>query len=92
VCASDAVKAKNRLRGSEQRKEYMFPYSEYAHKFQGWNKGWNNSQYEPNLSRKDVIKTLGNRFPLEDREKNWSKHYLEIVLEIQKEAPPKEGL
>jgi hypothetical protein len=92
VCASDAVKAKNRLRGSEQRKEYMFPYSEYAHKFQGWNKGWNNSQYEPNLSRKDVIKTLGNRFPLEDREKNWSKHYLEIALEIQKEAPPKEGL
>ena len=47
----------------------MFPYSQYEHKFQGWNKGWNHSQFEPNLSRKDVIKTLGNRFPLEDREK-----------------------
>ena len=69
----------------------MFPYSQYEHKFQNWNKGWNHSQFEPNLSRKDVIKTLGNRFPLEDREKNWSKHYLEIALEIQKEAPLKEG-
>jgi hypothetical protein len=48
---------------------------------------WGNSYYQRSLSRKDVIKTLGNRFPLEDREKNWAKHYLKIILEIQKKPP-----
>jgi hypothetical protein len=45
---------------------------------------WGNSRGERSLSRKDVIKTLGNRFPLEDREKNWAKHYLDHVPKKQK--------
>jgi len=48
---------------------------------------WGNSYYEPKPSRKDVIKTLGNRFPLEDREKNWAKHYLNDMPKTQKKPP-----
>jgi hypothetical protein len=60
--------------------------------YQNEHKWWNSSYHQWSLSRKDVIETLGERFPFEDREKNWAKHYLEIVLEMQKNAPTKEGL